>query len=87
MNKQFRKTIIAGNWKMNLLASDVKGFADELAPLVPGFKEWCETVVCTPFTSLTSALCAFKETGVITGAQNMSQHASGAYTGEISGAQ
>ena len=87
MNKKYRKTIIAGNWKMNLLASDVKSFADELTKLVPGFKDWCETVVCTPFTSLTAALCAFDKTGISTGAQNMSQHASGAYTGEISGAQ
>jgi len=87
MNKQFRKTIIAGNWKMNMLASDVKGFAKELIPLVPGFKGWCETVVCTPFTSLNAALRGFDGSGICTGAQNMSQHASGAYTGEISGAQ
>ena len=87
MNKQLRKTIIAGNWKMNLLASDVKGFANELKPLVSGFESWCEAVVCTPFTSLTTALCEFDGTGVKVGAQNMSQHASGAFTGEISGAQ
>ena len=81
MNKEFRQTIIAGNWKMNLLASGVKGYADELMPLVPGFKDWCETVVCTPFTSLSAALSSFDGTEVSVGAQNMSQHESGAYTG------
>ena len=87
MDKQYRKAIIAGNWKMNKTASDVKAFADELVPLIKGFKGCCEVVVCTPFTSLTQSLCAFDGTGVCTGAQNMSQHSSGAYTGEISGAQ
>jgi len=87
MNKDLRKTIIAGNWKMNKLASEVKGFADELTPLVPGFKNWCETVINVPYTSLCSALKAFDGTGVSVGAQNMSEHESGAYTGEVSGAQ
>ena len=87
MDKKHRKTIIAGNWKMNMLSSEVKAFADELIPLIPGFKGWCEAVLCTPFTAHCAALCAFKDTGVSIGAQNMSQHASGAYTGEVSGAQ
>jgi len=87
MNKKLRKTIIAGNWKMNMLASGIKGYADELIPLVPGFKAWCETVVCTPFVLLPSAVEALGGAGIGVGAQNMSQFASGAYTGEVSGAQ
>ena len=87
MNRDLRKTIIAGNWKMNMLASGVKAYADELIPLVPGFKDWCDAVVCTPFVLLPTALCVFKDTGIGIGAQNMSQHESGAYTGEVSGAQ
>jgi len=87
MNRNLRKTIIAGNWKMNMLASEIKAFKDELMPLIPGFKGWCDAVVCTPFVMLPAALCAFKDTGVGTGAQNMSQHESGAYTGEVSAAQ
>jgi len=87
MNRSLRKTIIAGNWKMNMLASEVKAFKDELMPLIPGFKEWCEAVVCTPFVLLPSTLSAFKDTGVGVGAQNMSQHDSGAYTGEVSATQ
>jgi len=87
MNKSLRKTIIAGNWKMNMLASEIKSYADELMPLIPGFKSWCDTVVCTPFVLLPSALCTFKDTGVGVGAQNMSQFESGAYTGEVSASQ
>jgi len=87
MNRDLRKTIIAGNWKMNMLASGVKAFSDELMPMIKGYKDWCDAVVCTPFVLLPAALCAFKDTGVGVGAQNMSQHESGAYTGEISAAQ
>ena len=87
MNRRYRKTIIAGNWKMNLLASDAGAYAEELLPLIPGFQKWCEAVVCAPFTSLHASLQAFKGSGVAVGAQNMSQHDSGAYTGEVSGAQ
>jgi len=87
MNRNLRKTIIAGNWKMNMLASEVEGFSKELAKLVPGFKSWCEAVICAPFVMLPSALNSFINCDVGVGAQNMSQHAGGAYTGEVSGAQ
>ena len=72
---------------MNMLASQVKAFADELVPLVSGFKAWCDPVICTPFVLLPAALNVFKEKGIGVGAQNMSQYASGAYTGEVSAAQ
>jgi len=87
MNRNLRKTVIAGNWKMNMLASEIKAFKDELMPLIPGFASWCDTVVCTPFVLLPAALDEFKDTGVGIGAQNMSQHESGAYTGEVSATQ
>lgn len=38
MNTKYRKTIIAGNWKMNMLSSDVKPFIEELKPLMPKIK-------------------------------------------------
>ena len=87
MNREFRHTIIAGNWKMNLLASDVKAYADGLLALVPDFAKWCGAVACVPFTSLAAAVAAFGGTDVGVGAQNLSQYESGAYTGEVSGAQ
>ena len=87
MNRKYRRTIIAGNWKMNLLASDVKEYAVKLQPSIPGFYKWCEVVVCAPFTSLPAALRAFKGSRVSVGAQNMNENESGAYTGEVSCAQ
>ena len=38
MNRRYRKTIIAGNWKMNKTASETKKFAEELKPLLPRAK-------------------------------------------------
>jgi len=87
MNRELRKTVIAGNWKMNMLASDVKGYADELNPLISGFDKWCDVVVCTPFVLLPTAIKQFEGTEIGVGAQNLNQFESGAYTGEISAAQ
>ena len=47
MNRRYRKTIIAGNWKMNKTASETKKFAEELKALLPKAK-WCDIVVCVP---------------------------------------
>ena len=87
MNRELRKTVIAGNWKMNMLASEVKAFSEALLPRITGFKEWCEVVVCAPSVLLLPVKDAFKGSGVGAGAQNMSQHAFGAYTGEVSASQ
>lgn len=69
---------------MNMLSSQVKAFSDQLLPKIPGFKDWCEAVICAPSVLLPSTIESFKNTGIGVGAQNMSQHISGAYTGEIS---
>jgi len=87
MNIEYRKTIIAGNWKMNMLASEVKAYAGELLPLIDGFDKWCEAVICAPFALLPAAFQALGNSGVGIGAQNMSEYESGAYTGEVSTAQ
>jgi len=84
MNREYRRTIIAGNWKMNTLASRVSAYSQELLGLTQGFHEWCDVVICTPFTALEAAVKSFDGSDVLVGAQNMSQHESGAYTGEVS---
>ena len=83
MNRRYRKTIIAGNWKMNKTATDTKKFAEELKPLLPRAK-WCEVVVCVPFVNIPAALKAFKDMRVAVGAENLYYEPSGAYTGEVS---
>ena len=47
MNRRYRKTIIAGNWKMNNTLSQTKAFAEELKPIMPKGK-WCSVVLCVP---------------------------------------
>jgi triosephosphate isomerase len=81
MDKE-RKLIIAGNWKMNKTVAEalalVKGLKRELA----GVKE-VDMVVCPPFTALGKVSKAILDTNLRLGAQNMSEHNVGAYTGEI----
>ena len=86
MNTKYRRTIIAGNWKMNMLVSDVKPFIEELKPLMPKTKS-CETVLCVPAVNIPAMIKAGKEAKVITGAQDVSKFDKGAYTGEISASQ
>jgi triosephosphate isomerase len=84
MNRDLRKTIIAGNWKMNKTPAKSKLLIDEIIPLCSG--GGCEVVLCVPFTSLATAVDAVKSTDIKIGAQNVHFEASGAYTGEISAA-
>ena len=48
MNRKYRKSIIAGNWKMNKLPSEARPFVDELRGLLPKTKT-CDTVLCVPY--------------------------------------
>src|SRR5437764_6756336 len=81
MNKE-RKLIIAGNWKMNKAVAEaldlVRGLKLELANI----KE-VDLVVCPPFTALSEVSKAILDSNIRLGAQNMSEHNYGAYTGEI----
>ncbi len=83
MNRRYRKTIIAGNWKMNKTASETKQFAEELKVILPKAK-WCDILVCVPAVNIPAAIRAFKEMRVTVGAENLFYEKSGAYTGEVS---
>jgi triosephosphate isomerase len=83
MNRRYRKTIIAGNWKMNKTASETKVFLDELKGHV-GRVKWCEVVVCVPYVDIPMALRALKDCRISVGAQNLHHEERGAYTGEVS---
>ena len=80
-----RKTVIAGNWKMNMTPSQTKSFITELAPMVKG-KDKCDIVLCVPFVDIAPAIEAAKGTNIKIGTQNVHFKESGAYTGEISAA-
>ena len=83
MNRRYRKTIIAGNWKMNKTLSETRAFAEELKPLL-GKPKWCEVVLCVPYVNIQTAVRLFKECRVAIGAENCHYESHGAYTGEVS---
>jgi len=80
-----RTRLVAGNWKMHgnraanaaLLDAIVRGQGDEAG---------AECAVCVPFPYLAQAAERLRGTAVAWGAQNLSEHAQGAYTGEVSAA-
>ena len=78
-----RRTVIAGNWKMNMTPSETAKFIKELAPMVAGMDK-CDIVLCVPAIDIPAAVEAAKGSNIKIGAENVHFKASGAYTGEIS---
>ncbi len=82
-----RKTIIAGNWKMNNDLDAGLKLASEVVNIVKDeVNNNAEVVLCAPFIHLASLSKLLAGSKVALGAQNVSTKASGAYTGEISAA-
>lgn len=82
MNKQLRKAVIAGNWKMNKTPDETKALIEEMKPLVKDAD--CDVVLCVPYVDLYAALEATKGTNIKVGAENCHWAKSGAFTGEVS---
>jgi len=78
-----RRTVIAGNWKMNMTPSQTKAFITELIPMVQGMNG-CDIVLCVPYVDIAVAVEAAKGTNIHIGAENVHFAESGAYTGEVS---
>jgi triosephosphate isomerase len=76
-----RKTIVAGNWKMNKTPSEAVELINTLKPLVAS--EDVDVVFCVPAIDITVAVEAAKGSNIAIGAENMYFEESGAYTGEI----
>jgi triosephosphate isomerase len=79
-----RKTVIAGNWKMNNDLKESEKLIVELKNLLQNEKPNCDVIVCPPFTSLSEASKLLKGSQIKLGAQNMHFEENGAFTGEIS---
>ena len=86
MNRKYRKTVIAGNWKMNMVASEIKPFMEELKENLPKTRT-CEMVLCTPAVMIPAMVRAGKDCKVAAGGQDVSKYEKGAYTGEVSASQ
>jgi triosephosphate isomerase len=78
-----RRTVIAGNWKMNMTPSEAKKFITELAPMV-AVMDKCDIVLCVPYVDIQTAVEAASGTNIKIGAENVHFAESGAYTGEVS---
>ena len=83
MNTAKRRTVIAGNWKMNFTPSEAKAFIEEIKPMVEG-KDNCDIIFCAPYVTIAAAMEAAKGSNIKIGAENVHYEAKGAYTGEVS---
>jgi triosephosphate isomerase len=82
-----RKKIVAGNWKMNKTLAEATALVTELITLTNAeVKNNAEVVLCTPFPYLLKVKEQLGNSKIAVGAQNCSEHESGAYTGETSAA-
>lgn len=77
-----RIPLIVGNWKMHKTATEARAFVTALNPLITATGR--SILLAVPYTAIEAAATAAKGTGIRIGAQNMHDHAEGAYTGEIS---
>jgi triosephosphate isomerase len=83
-----RKPLIAGNWKMNLNHFEAIALVQKIAFSLPEkYFAHVDVTVIPPFTDLRSVqtLVDGDKLRLTYGAQDVSKHDSGAYTGEISG--
>lgn len=79
-----RRPLVAANWKMN-------GTLASLRPLVAEVRAGAgdcraEVVLCVPYPYLGEVAGGLSGSAIALGAQNLSEHDAGAYTGEVSAA-
>ena len=84
MSESGRRPLIAGNWKMHKTVAEARTLVREIraSDLPPDV----DVVVAPPFTALDAAAEELAGSHIGLGAQNVNEHAQGAYTGEISAA-
>lgn len=77
-----RRVLVAGNWKMHKVPSEARVWFNELKRLLPPLQS--EVAVLPAFPMLPAAKEVFSGSQVAYGAQDVSPHREGAYTGEVS---
>jgi triosephosphate isomerase len=76
-----RSRLVAGNWKMHGSRASIAALLDALVEANPA-----GCAVCAPFPYLFQVAERLRGSAIAWGAQNVSEHAQGAYTGEVSAA-
>ena len=77
-----RTRLVAGNWKMHGSRAANRALIDAILKGSP--KDGAQCAVCPPFPYLAEVAEQLRGSQVALGAQNVSEHAQGAYTGEVS---
>jgi len=80
-----RKRLVAGNWKMHGSRAANQALLDAIVAGIGSAAE-VECAVCVPFPYLAQAAERLRGASVAWGAQDVSEHGQGAYTGEVSAA-
>ena len=78
-----RRPLVAANWKMNKTNAEAGDHCARLRHILHEGPHRAEVAVCPPFTALGAVSKAILDSNIRLGAPNMSEHNSGAYTGEI----
>lgn len=81
-----RKTLIAGNWKMNGLRADLPEIQAMAKGATPALRAKVDLLVCPPATLVFTAAAVCIGSGIAIGAQDCHANASGAHTGDLSAA-
>ncbi len=79
-----RQPLVAGNWKLNGTLASIKDLVEGLKSGVDSIGN-VEMAVCPPFVYIPEVSSLLAGSKIAIGAQNMSRHTDGAYTGEVSG--
>lgn len=75
-----RSRLVAGNWKMHGSRATIDALLDALLKDIPA---GAECAVCPPYPYLAQVAERLRDGPIALGAQNVSEHAPGAYTGEV----
>ncbi len=80
--------LIAANWKMHKKPSEAETWAnvlkDRLTHVSTNARDAAEVLLCAPFVHLPALRTILRDSPVALGAQDVSAHDEGAYTGEVS---
>ena len=79
-----RKTLIAGNWKMNTTRIEAATLSKDIVLKTTSLSNQVEIALIPPFTNLDIVEKEIKKSNIKLGAQNVHEKKEGAYTGEIS---
>jgi triosephosphate isomerase (TIM) len=79
-----RRPLVAANWKMNKTNAEARDFMRLFLPEAESVAADVDIIVCPPYTGLQTVAGLAAASRVRTGAQNMHEEDSGAFTGEVS---